>query len=1381
MNEETSGQSVVTISNKFDLPKSVKFNGKNWDDFSYMFENMLDEHDLWDSAIKRPKSNTKAYVIIKNVDDSLLNIIRQTQPSTNGSNPSCADIYSHLQAQYQRTDAATKALALAACVKHNISTDMDEALKTHSQLKRELISAFGDSIKSSDLADMLFIAHLPAVYHPEVAVIKASKEWTFASLEESLKLRWLELKQSKEANFTTGGERDRKRSKPKNSTAHDWKSKNSTGTAKYSCDVHDWNSNSKPCFVCANPERCAICKQHNKKFTFHEAYSDRCPFIKEPTIEQKVTHANVATTFGLMDSGCNDPMVSNKEFLHFYCDDPQPINIADGNSILAPGTGTLKMINHKGNGLAFADTLYCPALAKNLFSVSRFDEKGYATVFVKGKSYVVPSSCVVVTQLEEESVLTGTLINGLYQVPMKKLELSAHKTHCFLSIQAKRDADRWHTALNHIGRKRMLQLSSLVDGCTLISSNLNSCDACFIGKSKMKSYPPSTTVLSELGEVVSSDTWGPVNIPDLNGNRYYIVFTDHLSKKTWLFLYSSKDQVKQIVVRFLTFLETQLGHPIKTFRFDQEGGYKSAIVTDYCTSRGILLQPTNTGAHQENGQNETYHRHCLDAVRTVLHQSGLPLSLWGEAAQYYNYTRNLLPSTVGTIPEEIWTGKRQNIAHLRSFGEPCFPHVIPQHRKSALSPRSTTAIFVGYDLNSKSYRCYDSVSNSVFLSRSVDFDPDFRFPKLSVTRFDDDFTANFDNIDLSGAYQDENDSIGDNLDEELIPSVTTPTHASTIVDSPELSPLSDSVTMAISLPDSAPLSDSVTIPNDEVTPSVSIPGSFPAEPTLHYERSLISPANILGDIHNRTTRSRQSHHALCFLASTKFPDPPKHYTDIAGRIDADDWYDAVQREIDGLFGHKFAEVIPYPYGVDVIPSRFVFVRKSTGVAKARLVARGDRQKVDTAENLYAPVADDGTLKLLLTKIAHEDLECDVVDINQAFLLAPHNGDLHISLPTGFHLPNQSGRVALKLKKCLYGLKESPKRWYQTLSTYLRGIGFQSCPVDPCFFKRGTGADISYLLFHVDDILIAARNVSTVAAIKKGLHQTFGIKDLGPIQKFLHYSVTRNRSKNTITVDQKEYTASLLNSVNYLQVPGSKTKGKLFLKPMLFDEAEDVIRKDDYQTLLGSLQHLSCHTRFDVAHEVSTLSRFLHCPRRVHWQALAQLLRYLNHTWKYSLTLGGSDPLALHVYVDATYDKCVTTGRGTLGYFILFGSSVISAHSSWYRHVCTSSTESEFCALYKSTSRTLWFSSVLHWLGVHLTPTIYSDNEGAIKFAHSLQATGRLQHIRPQFHFVREQIHEGTILLKFVRGIDNCADLLTKSCRGNALMRFLAFLGMGIGA
>ncbi|KAL5604828.1 hypothetical protein BROUX41_001834 [Berkeleyomyces rouxiae] len=138
-------------------------------------------------------------------------------------------------------------------------------------------------------------------------------------------------------------------------------------------------------------------------------------------------------------------------------------------------------------------------------------------------------------------------------------------------------------------------------------------------------------------------------------------------------------------------------------------------------------------------------------------------------------------------------------------------------------------------------------------------------------------------------------------------------------------------------------------------------------------------------------------------------------------------------------------------------------------------------------------------------VATLDLNCDQIDVNNAFTESELKEDIYLQIPKG--LTNVPKGHVLKLKKSLYGLKQAARDWYETLSQYLIALGFSCIETDPCQFRhqeRGI-----YILLYVDDMPCASKNRSQIEWFKSKMKERFGIKDLGPVKVILGVKVTRD--------------------------------------------------------------------------------------------------------------------------------------------------------------------------------------------------------------------------------------------------------------------------------
>ena len=100
--------------------------------------------------------------------------------------------------------------------------------------------------------------------------------------------------------------------------------------------------------------------------------------------------------------------------------------------------------------------------------------------------------------------------------------------------------------------------------------------------------------------------------------------------------------------------------------------------------------------------------------------------------------------------------------------------------------------------------------------------------------------------------------------------------------------------------------------------------------------------------------------------------------------------------------------------------------------KARIVVRKFQQK-EIIDDIYSPVAKTQTLKILLNYCVQNDFKIDQIDVESAFLNGKVKSEVYVKQLQGYD--DNSGRVC-KVNKALYGLRESPRVWYECLDKYL---------------------------------------------------------------------------------------------------------------------------------------------------------------------------------------------------------------------------------------------------------------------------------------------------------------------------------------------------------
>ena len=122
-------------------------------------------------------------------------------------------------------------------------------------------------------------------------------------------------------------------------------------------------------------------------------------------------------------------------------------------------------------------------------------------------------------------------------------------------------------------------------------------------------------------------------------------------------------------------------------------------------------------------------------------------------------------------------------------------------------------------------------------------------------------------------------------------------------------------------------------------------------------------------------------------------------------------------------------------------------------------------------------------------------------------------------------------IVCKLKKSLYGLKQSPRLWYHKFHKIISSSSFVMNPADECIYHKFSGSKYIFLVLNVDDILLATNDLNLLRDTKKFLSSNFEMKDLGNASYDLGIQIYRDHSKDILGLSQKGYIEKLLKRYN----------------------------------------------------------------------------------------------------------------------------------------------------------------------------------------------------------------------------------------------------------
>ena len=120
---------------------------------------------------------------------------------------------------------------------------------------------------------------------------------------------------------------------------------------------------------------------------------------------------------------------------------------------------------------------------------------------------------------------------------------------------------------------------------------------------------------------------------------------------------------------------------------------------------------------------------------------------------------------------------------------------------------------------------------------------------------------------------------------------------------------------------------------------------------------------------------------------------------------------------------------------------------------------------------------------------------------------------------------------MQVKKSLYGLKQSPRMWYQKFDTYIQGLRFVRSKVDHYVYYKQVGEHFIYAVLYVDDMLLVGNNMEVIKEVKLQLSSKFDMKDLGAANLILGMEIKRNCVDRKLQLNQGKYIETILHKFN----------------------------------------------------------------------------------------------------------------------------------------------------------------------------------------------------------------------------------------------------------
>jgi hypothetical protein len=278
-------------------------------------------------------------------------------------------------------------------------------------------------------------------------------------------------------------------------------------------------------------------------------------------------------------------------------------------------------------------------------------------------------------------------------------------------------------------------------------------------------------------------------------------------------------------------------------------------------------------------------------------------------------------------------------------------------------------------------------------------------------------------------------------------------------------------------------------------------------------------------------------------------------------------------------------------------------------------------------------------------------------------------------PSGFANPGKEGKV-LRLRKALYGLRQTSRVWNAKLDSILKGMGFEQSPHEAAIYQRGNEGNTLLVGVYVDDLVITGTKDVEVTAFKEEMKSTFQMSDMGFLSFYLGIEV--HQGDFGITIRQTAYAKLVIELAGLTDCNPALTLMEERLK-LSCDSTTEKVDATQYRRLMRSLRFLA-HTLPDLAFSIGYVSRFMQRPTMEHQQAVKRIIYYvagtLDHVLYYPRCPGEAHLIG---YSDSDHTGDIDTSKSTSGILFFFGKCLVSWQSVKQQVVALSSCEAKYIA------------------------------------------------------------------------------------------------------
>lgn len=988
-----------------------------------------------------------------------------------------------------------------------------------------------------------------------------------------------------------------------------------------------------------------------------------------------------------------------------------------------------------------------------------------------------------VENLKNENVYSSfdTTINDrnfhdIDEVPIS--ELTATENSSFSKLQTFNKDIRaflWHVRMGHASIQYLKALQrefpenkNLKD--VKFNDEILNCEVCLISKLNKLPFNKTRNRATRPLQIIHSDTMGPIS-PHAHpkGYKYISVFIDDFSRIAMAYPMRVKSETGYCLESFVKSARNLIGKDEKVcyLRSDKGTEYTGGYTVEVLNKLGAEQQFACPDTPEHNGVAERFNQTIQKKVRAYMYDSSLPSNMWDLAlgAAVYAYNRTPHKSNDMIIPMLKFAPKhRFDMNQLKRFG--CLGYIkVQRNEGTKFQSKGRRVILVGY--TPTGYQFLKPENGKFYESRHVRFNERLVYGnvygKHDINYWPmNDCTVNKESWFVE--FEKENILTGEELSKtegELSKKRGRPKKKVKIV--LEESPLSNEMEKSVKVVESK-IKDT----------------SF-SNLTNYLEKGLFT----FSKDNELTNEIEKFEDETYFSMMAQINRDPITYNDAMQSEESEHWIKAIKEEMSSMNKNNVWKIVKRPLNsengkiANIIDSRWVFKRKiesgGTVKYKARLVMRGfkDRNHYDLRET-YAPVSRLPLIRSMLAIINKHDLEVNQLDVKTAFLNGEIDREVYMEIPDGTNYSALTKETMVcKLKKAIYGLPISSKKWNDKFTEIAHKIGLKNSDKEPCLFIWREKDCFLILILYVDDMLMCSNSKTKLWEVKNKFLNEFEMTDLGEPREFLGIKIIRNRKCKELILNQESYIDKILKRFNFQDMHPQRTPmvtTQVANRERKLREEEndtDLLIKTEtrenvpYREAVGSLLYLACATRPDISFAVNVLSRHQINPTEKDWQMVKRVFRYLKGTKHLGLKYIGIND-SLTAYSDASFADCKNS-LTTCGFVIrLYGDTVMwKTHKQPY--VALSTCQAEYVAMSEACQELIALEqSIKIMINKSFYPMkLWCDNKGAEVNAKT-SGGNKLRHMTEvREDYVKQCVERKLVTVHWISSKNQIADIFTK--------------------